>query len=116
MELHNSDRHFATARTFKCAPVLIWSVRFNSRKPHVGAALGAPRVEDAPWRDFRFARPIQHGVKLAEMLSQSLDASAIRLDYSDSIAQRSLLSSSSPGMSAFGGKADIARTCGNVCF
>jgi len=81
---HNSDRDVAAARTFKRALVLIWTVGLNSWKPHVGAALCAPRVEDAPGGDFRFLhRSIKHGVKIVEMHSHSLDASAVRLGYGD---------------------------------
>jgi hypothetical protein len=63
--LHNPDRDVAAARTFKRA-LLIQSARFNSRKPHVSAALGASRVEDTLGSDFGSTRrPIKHGATLA---------------------------------------------------
>ena len=78
---HNSDRDVAAARTLKRALVLIGTVGLNSRKPHVRAALGAPRVEDTFGSNTH--RSIKHGATLAETLSQGLDASAIHLDHGD---------------------------------
>jgi hypothetical protein len=51
---HNSDRDVAAARTYKRALMVIVSVWPNARKPHVRAAIDAPRVEDALGNDLRF--------------------------------------------------------------
>ena len=55
---HNSDGNVFAARTFKRALMLIWTLGLNSRKPHVRAAPGASRVEDALGNDFRFMHRI----------------------------------------------------------
>ena len=57
---HNSDRDVAAVRAFKRALVLIWTVGLNARKPHVRAALGAPRVEDALRYNLRLTHRVSH--------------------------------------------------------
>jgi hypothetical protein len=70
--LHNSDGDAAAARALKRA-LLIESAGFNSRKPHVGATLGAPRVEEA----FRYNVRLTHQRGERLLLSRRLVACTI---------------------------------------